>query len=181
MMVGPVRRRRPLFGGLTINRWARAGTWGKHKRGCLGTCKNTCALDTWLFLAFEYNLMAYPAIHVFLQEKQDLENLLDQRGIEWQWRSPPGQIMDAGGTIEIVKITGDRSLYGTIAWVIVEWLKNKGTRKALIITKNLEIQHLEGRSLEEVALIIESCKTISLIDTEKKERNNDSSESSSRH
>jgi hypothetical protein len=125
--------------------------------------------------------MVYPAIHVFLQEQQELESLLDERGIEWQWRSPPGQIMDAGGTIEIIKITGDRSLYGTIAWVIVEWLKNKGTRKAIIITKTLEIQHLEGRSLEEVSLIIESCKTISLIDTEKRERNDDSFESGFNH
>ncbi|WP_457665376.1 hypothetical protein, partial [Thiolapillus sp.] len=79
----------------------------------------------------------------------------------------PGTILNAGETLEIVKALAGLSLAPSIAAVLVQWLKNKASRKAILQTKNNEVVHLEGYSSKEIEVLISSAKNITIIQTKK--------------
>ncbi len=97
----------------------------------------------------------------------DFTELLDKHDIPYNEVNhfPPGTVLAAGETLEIIKSLADLSLAPSIAAVVVQWLKNKTSRKVILQTKDNEILHLEGYSEKEVAALITNAKNISIIQT----------------
>ena len=58
---------------------------------------------------------------------------------------PQGTVLAAGEVLEIVKALAGLSLAPSIAAVVVQWLKNKASRKVILQTKENQVVHLEGK------------------------------------
>jgi len=78
---------------------------------------------------------------------------------------PLGTVLAAGETLEIIKALAGLSLAPSMAAVIIQWLKNKASRKVILQTKDDEVLHLEGYSEKEIEALISSAKNITIIQT----------------
>ena len=74
-------------------------------------------------------------------------------------------IQASGIAIEIV-LTGG---WGLLAVACLAWANVRKSRRISITTKDKKVVWLEGYSAEEAAKILESARTIAVIDTEKSE------------
>ncbi|PHS72040.1 MAG: hypothetical protein COB22_06395 [Cycloclasticus sp.] len=97
----------------------------------------------------------------------DFINLLKSNDIPYEEVShfPPGTVLAAGETLEIIKALAGLSLAPSIAAVVVQWLKNKASRKVILQTKDKLIVHLEGYSEKEIEALIPNAENIAIIQT----------------
>jgi hypothetical protein len=94
----------------------------------------------------------------------------DAAGIEYMCCYPPvGVILNGGETIQIVKDISNAIPWGTIATVLIVWLKYRPSRKIIITQKNHQVLHAEGLSAKEMAQLLSECKNIIAIETKKPE------------
>jgi hypothetical protein len=133
-----------------------------------------CADALWQ-LAHKGELEAAPSsvkrlrVDLFSNTQESFEGLLRQHDVEYKRRLPTG-IMAAGVPIEILGALQDAAPWGALAWVVVEWLKNKRSRKFIITTKDNRVIHAEGMSVAEIERALEQSKGAAAIDPDKKGR-----------
>lgn len=102
---------------------------------------------------------------LFRDSKDSFLFMLDEKGIQYlPIPVRPGVVMAAGETIEILKMLGEASPFAALAWVLVEWIKAKSSRKIIIQTKNEEIVHLEGYGIKEIEKLLDRTDSITVID-----------------
>ena len=108
-------------------------------------------------------------VRFFKDGVDDFKSLLKDKDISFEVVShfPPGTILNAGEALEIVKALAGLSLAPSIAAVIVQWRKNRASRKVILQTKENEVVHLEGYSVKEIEEFIPNAKNITIIQTEK--------------
>lgn len=75
------------------------------------------------------------------------------------------QPMASGGVVEILTAIGAQSALPALAIVVVQWLKARRSRKVMLQTKDKQVIHLEGYSVEEVAELLKNVKSLTVIDT----------------
>jgi hypothetical protein len=104
-------------------------------------------------------------VNVFKYSKINFIELLRENEIEYFERNlfPAGTIVKTGETIEIIKAVRELSIIPSLAAVIVQWLKNKSSRKIILQTKEKNIIHLEGYSIEEIEGFLEKAENITAI------------------
>tara|TARA_R110002049_G_scaffold306823_1_gene505930 strand:- start:110 stop:466 length:357 start_codon:yes stop_codon:yes gene_type:complete len=97
----------------------------------------------------------------------ELTSLLSDSNIPVQVRrSDPGVVIASASFLDVVTVLGGASLIPSIAAVLVQWLKNKASRKVIVQTKDREIVHIEGMSPSEVAKVLESAHSLTAIQAE---------------
>ncbi len=108
-------------------------------------------------------------VRFFKDGIDDFKELLSNSDVSYEEVShfPPGTIVNSGEVLEIVKALAGLSLIPSIAAVIVQWLKNKSSRKVILQTKENEVVHLEGYSAREIEELIPNAKNITIIQTKK--------------
>ncbi len=110
-------------------------------------------------------------VHLFKDGSKEFLEMLEASAIEYEKGSLflPGPIVAAGDVVEIVKAVGGASIIPSLAAVIVQWLKNRGSRKVIVQTKSKEIIHLEGYSVGEVEKALEAAENFSVIQAKRDE------------
>lgn len=78
----------------------------------------------------------------------------------------PGVVYASGEMLEVVKALAGLSLAPSIAAVIVQWQKSKASREVILQTKENQVVHLKGYSVEEVQNLIPAAENITAIQTE---------------
>jgi hypothetical protein len=87
--------------------------------------------------------------HLFKHGGVEFFRLLNEENIPFQRRRHGPEIVFASGEIiEILKVIGGLSIAPSLAAVIVQWLKNKTTRKIMIQTKDNIVVSLEGQNAD---------------------------------
>lgn len=105
-------------------------------------------------------------VHLFKYGGDDFVSLLDEAGVEYRMRQfPPGTIMNAPEALVILKTIAGLSILPSIAAVIVQWLKNRASRKIIIQTKDNQIVHVEGMDIDEekLARLLELSESVTAI------------------
>ena len=106
-------------------------------------------------------------LNYFKDGNEEFLALLDENQIPCDKRDkfPPGTVMAAGGAVEIITAIGGASLIPSLAAVVIQWLKNKASRKVMLLTEDNQVVHLEGYSLKDVEKALNLSKKITIIQT----------------
>ena len=108
-------------------------------------------------------------LHFFKHGGEEFFRLMKEENIPIQLkRHDPGTIVASGEIIEIVKVVGGLSIAPSLAAVIVQWLKNKASRKITVQTKDNVIVNIEGQDIEKEKLqeLLDVAYSVSVIQTE---------------
>lgn len=112
-------------------------------------------------------------IVTFKDSKESFLSLLIENDIEFSVRHPqPGAVTASGEVVEILQAIGAVSIFPSLAAIIVQWLKYRGSRKVILQTRDQQIFHLEGYSANEVSKLLENAENITVIDTKKPDSTN---------
>jgi len=111
-------------------------------------------------------------IVTFRDSKESFLSLLDENNIHFIEQVPhPGVVMAAGEIVEILKAVGAASIFPSLAAIAVQWLRARSSRKLMLQTKDRQIVHLEGYSVQEVAALLKQAESLTVIDTKPKKAN----------
>lgn len=93
----------------------------------------------------------------------------DSAGVEYiQYFPPSGAPMNAPNTIKIIKDISDIIPWGTIAAVLIAWLKYRKSRKIQVKFENNKVTNLETNgSVEEFKDLLQHCQKVIAIETKK--------------
>jgi hypothetical protein len=87
----------------------------------------------------------------------------DAAGIEYETRPPqPGVIMNSGDAVKIAEVA-----IPAVALVVSAWLHERSSRKAMLTMKDNKIEHLEGRTVEDIERLFKIAKKIMIMETKK--------------
>ena len=87
----------------------------------------------------------------------------DAANISYVVHHPPvGVIMNAGETIEILQV-----VIPSVALVVAAWINGRSSRKAILTMKDNKIEHLEGRTVEDIESLMKMAQKIMIIETKK--------------
>ena len=108
-------------------------------------------------------------VRFFRDGIEDFRDLLNTETIPYKEVSlfTPGTFVASGEILEIAKALAGLSLAPSIAAVIVQWLKNRASRKVILQTKDNQIVHLEGYSKEEIEKLLTNASNITIIQPER--------------
>lgn len=107
-------------------------------------------------------------VHLFKDSEASFIELLDQKDIKFNRRIQLGEVMASGAMLLVLEAVQAVTPWGALAWVIVEWLKNKRHRKVIITTEDNQVVHAEGLSEAELQQVLQQAKSLAAIDTGEK-------------
>lgn len=107
-------------------------------------------------------------VNVFRDSHEPFTNLLKENKIEYYGiaLNSFGPV-NAGEILEIIKTVGNTALWPSLATVVVAFIRARKSRKIIIQTKDNQILHAEGFSVEEISKLLENARDITVIDTSK--------------
>ena len=97
---------------------------------------------------------------------------LDSAGVKYIRHHPPaGVIINGPETIQIIKDISDTIPWGTIAAILIAWLKYRPSRRIQVKLEDNKILHIgtEGLSVEKFKDLLLHCQNITAIETKKPE------------
>lgn len=101
-------------------------------------------------------------INVFKGSREPFLSLLREHGIEYEEHAPPiGVVFAAGEWVEVAKST---AVFGSLAAVVVAFLKHRHGRKVIITTKDNTVVHAEGLTHKELEKVLELASNVTAID-----------------
>ncbi|MBI1175377.1 MAG: hypothetical protein GC139_08965 [Sideroxydans sp.] len=104
-------------------------------------------------------------VHVFKDSATSFTEALSANGIEFSRRIQLAEgPMAAGWIIDVFSAVKEATPWGALAVVIVAWLKAKSNRKVIITSRDNEVVHTEGLSVEDTIKILERAKDIAIIE-----------------
>jgi hypothetical protein len=113
-------------------------------------------------------------INVFKDSFGPILALLNENQVPYRMREQrAGVPMASSGVIEILL---SPALWGTLATVIIAFLKVSHGRKVIITTKDDKVIHAEGLTHKELELVIERAKNLTAIETKPLPNNPSNSE-----
>ncbi|WP_155500116.1 hypothetical protein [Comamonas testosteroni] len=84
-------------------------------------------------------------------------------GIDFEELMPmPGSIMASATFVTVAQAA---AVAGSIAAVLVAWIKARSSRKVILTLQDKKIVHLEGYSVEEVKALLSTTEVVAVIDT----------------
>ena len=102
-------------------------------------------------------------IALFKDSKESFVQALDEAGVSYEELNvPPGQVMASGAMIVVAQTA---AVAGSIAAVLVAWLKARASRKVILTLHDKRIVHLEGYSVEQVKELLPFVDHGTAIDT----------------
>ncbi|MEQ1657633.1 MAG: hypothetical protein ABL896_02545 [Hylemonella sp.] len=108
--------------------------------------------------------MSSLTVHVFKDSAASFSEALSTNGIEFSRRIQLAEgPMAAGWIVDVFSAVKEATPWGAFAVVLVAWLNAKKNRKVIITRKDNTIVHIEGMSVEEVAIILEKAKDVGVI------------------
>lgn len=97
---------------------------------------------------------------------------LDEAGVPYEeLRVTQGKVMASGAMIVIAQTA---AIAGSIATVLVAWLKSRASRKVMLTLHDRTIFHLEGYSVEQVLELLPLVDHGAVIDTKPADQPNNS-------
>ncbi|WP_444892537.1 hypothetical protein ACJJIE_17765 [Microbulbifer sp. TRSA001] len=98
----------------------------------------------------------------------DFINLLKSEKVPFEesFRFPSQVVAASGDSLEIMKAVAGLSITPSIAAIVVQWLKNRSSRKVILQMTDKKIVHIEGYSKEEISNLIADASSITIIQTE---------------
>ena len=106
-------------------------------------------------------------IHLFKSSVSSFLELLERENIEYLKRDMPEGVVMASTAETILILGGVAVITKHLSPIVVEWIKAKANRKVILQTKDKEIFHLEGYSLDEVKKLLTKAENLTMIDTNK--------------
>lgn len=104
-------------------------------------------------------------VHVFRDSAASFTEALSANGIEFSRRIQLAEgPMAAGWVIEVFSAVKEATPWGALAICIVAWLKAKSNRKVIVTSKDNEVVHTEGLSVEDTIKILERAKDVAVIE-----------------
>lgn len=101
-------------------------------------------------------------IDVFRNSADALRELLDESGIAFQEGPKPSGIqMNAA---EILSILEPAAICGSLATVLIAFIKSRRSRKVIITTKKQEVIHAEGLSPKELTELLKQARSVMAFD-----------------
>jgi hypothetical protein len=92
--------------------------------------------------------------------------MLDEAAIGYRTRPyPPGRVVASGEIVEILKALGIPSACGSLASVLIAWIKSRASRKVILQTDDKKVLHLEGYSVKEIEKLLPKTTSLTVIDT----------------
>jgi hypothetical protein len=111
-------------------------------------------------------------IALFKDSQPSFLQALDDAGVPYEELGvAPGQVMASGAMIVIAQTA---AIAGSIATVLVAWLKGRASRKVMLTLHDKTIVHLEGYSVEQVRELLPLVDHGAAIDTQPAEQSNNS-------
>jgi len=108
-------------------------------------------------------------VHLFKASFGPFIQLLNEHELTYQMREVrAGTVMASGGVLEIVQAVGNVTFWGSLATVVVTFIKSRSSRKVIITTKDGTVVHAEGLSLKELEKVLEKAHNLTAIDTDNK-------------
>lgn len=110
-------------------------------------------------------------VNLFSESYASFTQLLEENNIQYKksgWEK--GRIVASSEWIEIVGLLAGGKVIGHVSQVIIEWLRSKSSRKAIIRTKNDESAQFNGYSASEINKMLPECKEITLLDKKNNKR-----------
>ena len=104
-------------------------------------------------------------LHVFKDSFGPVLELLNENNLKYQMhQNRSGAVMAASGIIEIIL---SPAMWGSLATIVVMFIKAKHGRQVIITTKDNKIIHAKGLTKEELEPILKEAKNLAAIDTGK--------------
>jgi len=104
-------------------------------------------------------------VHVFKDSAASFVEALSENGVEFSRRIQLAEVqMAAGWIIDVFSVLKDPAPWAALATVLVTWLKMKANRKVIVTTKDNEVIHTEGLSVEDTIKILERAKNVAVIE-----------------
>ena len=100
---------------------------------------------------------------LFKNSEVSFLQLLDDTDVSYEKLYPASSSIMASGTMIVLGQTA--AIAGSMAAIIVAWLKARSSRKVIITLKDKQIVHLEGYSASEVKELLQLAEQIAVIDT----------------
>lgn len=109
-------------------------------------------------------------IFLFKDSFSSFVALLDEAGVKYQVQDPRagGTVFASGAVIEVLQ---SAAMWGSLATIVVAFIKNRRGRKVIITTKEGVVIHVEGLSPKELEKILESAKNLTAVDPNKEQMN----------
>lgn len=89
--------------------------------------------------------------------------LLSDADIAYEKSYPASGSVMASGTM--ITLGQTAAIAGSVATIIVAWLKARSSRKVIITLKDKQVVHLEGYSKGEVKALLQVAEQVAVIDT----------------
>lgn len=103
-------------------------------------------------------------VALFKDSQASFLQALDEAGISYEERRPiPGQIMASGSMVLIAQTA---AITGSIATVLVAWIKARASRKIILTLQGNKVVHLEGYTIEQVRELLPLVDHMTAIDTQ---------------
>ena len=102
-------------------------------------------------------------VHLFKDSFGPFMSLLNEHNVAYSMREQrSGVQMAASGVVEVLQTA---AMWGSLASVIIAFLKYRHSRKVIITTKENEIIHAEGLTHKELESILTRAKSLTAIET----------------
>lgn len=100
---------------------------------------------------------------LFRNSEVSFLQLLNDADVSYEKRYPNSGSVMASGTMIVLGQTA--AIAGSVATIIVAWLKARSSRKVIITLKDKQVVHLEGYSAGEVKALLQVADQVAVIDT----------------
>ena len=107
-------------------------------------------------------------VHLFKESFNEILELLNEHDVKYQMREVRMNVpIASGGTLEIIQAVGNVAMWGSLATVIVAYIKSRRGRKVIITTKDGTTVHAEGLSHTELNDLLEKAQNLTVFDPNK--------------
>lgn len=105
-------------------------------------------------------------INLFNDAEKSFLSALDAEGVKHSRIEMFSAQPQASGVIEAISALSEAMPWNAISKVMVEWIDARKSRKIIITTKDGQIIHAEGYSINELEKILHKTTTVAIIDTQ---------------
>ena len=107
-------------------------------------------------------------IHLFKESFGEILELLNEHDVKYEMREVRMNVpIASGGTLEIIQVVGNVAMWGSLATVIVAYIKSRRGQKVIITTREGTIVHAEGLSYSELNDLLEKASNLTVFDPTK--------------
>jgi Effector Associated Constant Component 1 len=111
-------------------------------------------------------------VTLFKDSQESVLQALNEAGISYEELRPvPGQVRASGAMVVIAQTA---AIAGSIATVLVAWIKARASRKIILTLHGHKVVHLEGYTVEQVRELLPLVDHMTAIDTQPAEQSNNS-------